>query len=135
MFNIECYSREVSFYPFRRMPFMNHQLVRYIPFPYFSLTNLMEFLLLKTNNLKVMYTSQTFWICNLEPWKKKRKYKAIESDSPNKSPKRSAKRQKMREIKDSGRTVALMTKRNIKKLKIFKVDIIVNCKKWVGRRG
>ena len=36
----------------------------------------------------------------------KRKYKERESDGPNESPKRGEKRQKMRESKDSGLTVA-----------------------------
>ena len=36
----------------------------------------------------------------------KRKYKEMESDGPNESPKRDEKHQKMRESKDSGRTVA-----------------------------
>ena len=36
----------------------------------------------------------------------KRKYKEIESDGPNESPKRGEKCQKLRESEDSGRTVA-----------------------------
>ena len=60
----------------------------------------------------------------------KRKYKEIESDGPDKFPNRGAKRQKMRESKDSGRTVSLMTKKNAKKFNTPKVNIpIVNIKK------
>ena len=61
----------------------------------------------------------------------KRKYKEIESDGPDEFPNRDAKRQKMRESKDSGRTVSLMTKKkNAKKFKTPKVNIpIVNIKK------
>ena len=60
----------------------------------------------------------------------KRKYKEIESDGPDEFPKRGEKRQKMRESKDSGRTVSLMTKKNAKKFKTPKVNIpIVNIKK------
>ena len=61
----------------------------------------------------------------------KRKYKEIESDGPDDFPNRGAKRQKMRESKDSGRTVSLMTKKkNAKKFKTPKVNIpIVNIKK------
>ena len=85
---------------------MNYQLVRYIPSPYFSLTNLTEFLLLE--RLK-FWISNTYLpsVLNLQPriMGDKRKYKEIESDGPNKSPKRGEKRQKMRESKDSGRTV------------------------------
>ena len=60
----------------------------------------------------------------------KRKYKEIESDGPDEFPNRGAKRQKMRESKDSGRTVSLMTKKkNAKKFKTPKVNIpIVNKK-------
>ena len=51
----------------------------------------------------------------------KRKYKEIESDGPDEFPNRGAKRQKMRESKDSGRTVSLMTKKkNAKKFKTLK---------------
>ena len=66
----------------------------------------------------------------------KGKYKEIESDCSNKSPKRSEKCQKIRESKDPSRTVALMTKKkNANKFKNPKADIpIVNRKKLVGRR-
>ena len=48
----------------------------------------------------------------------KRKYKEIESDGRDEFPNRGAKRQKMRESKDLGRTVSLMTKKkNVKKFK------------------
>ena len=83
------------------MPFMDYQHVRYIPSPYFNLTNLMEFLLLGRRK---------FWISNiylpnvlnLQPraMGNKRKYKEIESECSNESPKRGAKRQKIRESKD-----------------------------------
>ena len=55
-------------------------------------------------------------ILNLQPrtMGNKRKYKEIESDGPNESPKRDEKRQKLRESKDSECTVALMTKKNAK---------------------
>ena len=59
-----------------------------------------------------------------------RKYKEIESDGSNESPKRDEKRQKIRESKDSDRTVVKMTKKNTKKFRTPKVDIpIVNNKK------
>ena len=100
--------------------------------PYFILINLMEF---------VLFKRRKFWISNiylpnilnLQPrtMGNKRKYKEIESDGQNESPKRGAKRKKMRESKDSGRTVSLMTKKmNAKKFKTSKVNIpIVNSKK------
>ena len=54
----------------------------------------------------------------------------MESDGPNESPKRGEKHQKMRESKDSGRTVAEITKKNAKKFKTPLVDIpIENSKK------
>ena len=61
----------------------------------------------------------------------KRKYNEIESDGPYEFQKRLAKRQKMRESKDSGRTVSLKTvKKNAKKFKTPKVNIpIENSKK------
>ena len=60
----------------------------------------------------------------------KRKYNEIESDGPDEFSKRGAKRQKIRESKDSGLTVPLMTKKNAKKFKTSKVNIpIVNIKK------
>ena len=67
----------------------------------------------------------------------KRKYKEIESDDLNELPQRGGKRQKMRESEDSGRTVALMTKKNAKKFKTPKVDKpIVNSKKMsLKKRG
>ena len=56
--------------------------------------------------------------------KNKRKDKEIESDGSDEFPNRGAKRQKMRESKDSGRTVSLMTKKkNAKKFKTPKVNI------------
>ena len=65
----------------------------------------------------------------------KRKYKEIESDGPDEFPKRETKLQKMRENKDSVRTVFLMTKKNAKKLKTPKVNIsIVNIKKKVNKK-
>ena len=69
---------------------------------------------------------------NLQPrtMGNKRKYTKIESDGPNESPKRGEKSQKMRESKDSGRTVDKMTKKNAKKFKTPKVDMpIINRKK------
>ena len=45
----------------------------------------------------------------------KRKYKEIESDGSDEFPNRGAKRQKMRESKDSGRTVSLMKRRRMQK--------------------
>ena len=88
----------------------------------------MEFLLLEGWKNRIKYICIPN-ILNLQPRTigNKRKYKEIESDSPNKSPKRIEKCQKMNESKESGRTVALMIKKNAKKLKIPKVDIpIVN---------
>ena len=101
------------------------------PSPYFSLTNLMEFLLLERRKfwIRNIYLPN---ILNLQPrtMGNKRKYKEMESDSPNESPKRGEKHQKMRESKDSGRTVALITKKNAKKFKTPLMDIpIVNSKK------
>ena len=59
-----------------------------------------------------------------------RKYKEIESDCSNESPKRDEKLQKMRESEDSDRTVVKMTKNNTKKFRTPKVNIpIVNSKK------
>ena len=98
--------------PGGRMYFMNYQLVRYIPLPYFSLTNLIKFLLLERRKFWIsnVYLSN---ILNLQPrtMGNKRKYKEMESDGPNESPKRGEKHQKMRESKDSGRTVANIPRR------------------------
>ena len=66
----------------------------------------------------------------------KRKYKEIESDGSDEFQKRGAKSQKMRESKDSGRTVSLMTKKkNAKKFKTPKVNIpIVNITKSESKK-
>ena len=89
---VVCCSWYASPYsPGERMHFMNYQLVRYIPFPYFILTNLMEFLLLEKRKIELnIYLPN---ILNLQPRTigNKRKYKEIESDGPNKSLKRSRK--------------------------------------------
>ena len=66
----------------------------------------MEFLL---EERRKNWISNTYLpnILNLQPrtMGNKRKYKEIESDGPNESPKRGEKPQKKRESKDSGRTV------------------------------
>ena len=50
------YAREMHpLSPGGRMHFMNYQLVRYIPSPYFCLTNLMEFLLLERRKNRIKY--------------------------------------------------------------------------------
>ena len=69
---------------------MNYQLVRYIPPPpYFSLTNLIKFLLLERRKYWIsnVYLPN---ILNLQPrtMGNKRKYKEMESDGPNESPKK-----------------------------------------------
>ena len=82
---------------------MNYQLVRYIPLFRFDKFNGILIIRKSKNWISNIYLPN---ILNLQPrtMGNKRKYKEIESDGPNESPKRGAKRQKMRESKDSGRT-------------------------------
>ena len=99
---------------------MNFQLTRYIP-PLFQFD--------KFNKIQIIRNTK-IWICNIylpnilnllpRIMENKRKYKEIESDDLNELPQRGGKRQKMRESKDSGRTVALMTKKNAKSSKPLK---------------
>ena len=78
----------------------------HLPLLYFSLTNLIEFLLLERRKFELENKHPSILNLQSRTMGNKRKYKERESDGPNESPKRGEKRQKMRESKDSGLTVA-----------------------------